>query len=71
MSPSPRNAAAAWLESPLAREREAGPMQRQLHERLKRAILDGTQPADLTLDHLMAKPLPAEWGAQRQLFDHI
>lgn len=38
---------------------------------LQRAILDGTQPADLTLDHLMAKPLPAEWGAQRQLFDHI
>jgi DNA invertase Pin-like site-specific DNA recombinase len=38
---------------------------------LQRAILDGTQPADLTLDHLMAKPLPAEWGAQRQLVDHI
>ncbi len=38
---------------------------------LQRAILDGTQPADLTLDHLMAKPLPADWGAQRQLFDHI
>jgi DNA invertase Pin-like site-specific DNA recombinase len=38
---------------------------------LQRAILDGTQPADLTLDHLMAKLLPAEWGAQRQLFDHI
>jgi DNA invertase Pin-like site-specific DNA recombinase len=38
---------------------------------LQRAILDGTQPADLTLDHLMAKPLPAEWTAQRQLFDHI
>jgi len=38
---------------------------------LQRTILDGTQPADLTLDHLMAKPLPAEWGAQRQLFDHI
>jgi DNA invertase Pin-like site-specific DNA recombinase len=38
---------------------------------LQRAILDGTQPADLTLDHLMARPLPAEWGAQRQLFDHI
>jgi DNA invertase Pin-like site-specific DNA recombinase len=38
---------------------------------LQRAILDGSQPADLTLDHLMAKPLPAEWGAQRQLFDHI
>ena len=38
---------------------------------LQRAILDGTQPADLTLDHLMAKPLPAEWAAQRQLFDHV
>jgi DNA-binding transcriptional regulator YhcF (GntR family) len=32
---------AALLESPLARDRDAGPMQRQLHERLKRAILDG------------------------------
>ncbi|MGQ3128517.1 GntR family transcriptional regulator, partial [Variovorax sp.] len=31
----------ALLEAPLAREREAGSMQRQLHERLKRAILDG------------------------------
>jgi len=38
---------------------------------LQQAILDGTQPADLTLDHLMAKPVPAEWGAQRQLFDHV
>jgi len=32
---------AALLESPLARDRDAGSMQRQLHERLKRAILDG------------------------------
>ncbi|WP_398498171.1 PLP-dependent aminotransferase family protein [Variovorax sp.] len=31
----------ALLEAPLVREREAGSMQRQLHERLKRAILDG------------------------------
>lgn len=38
---------------------------------LQRAILDGTQPADLTLDHLMAKPLPCDWAAQRQLFDHV
>jgi site-specific DNA recombinase len=38
---------------------------------LQQAILDGTQPCDLTLDHLMAKPLPAEWAAQRQLFDHV
>jgi len=35
-------ATAALLESPLARNREAGSMQRQLHERLKRAILDGS-----------------------------
>ncbi len=33
---------AALLESPLARDRDAGSMQRQLHERLKRAILDGS-----------------------------
>jgi GntR family transcriptional regulator/MocR family aminotransferase len=32
---------AALLESPLARDRDADSMQRQLHERLKRAILDG------------------------------
>ena len=38
---------------------------------LQQAILDGTQPTDLTLDHLMAKSLPAEWSAQRQLFDHV
>jgi DNA invertase Pin-like site-specific DNA recombinase len=38
---------------------------------LQDAILKGTQPADLTLDHLTAKPLPIDWTAQRQLFDHI
>ena len=38
---------------------------------LQQAILDGSQPADLTLEHLLAKPLPAAWGAQRQLFDHV
>lgn len=38
---------------------------------LQQAILDGSQPADLTLEHLLAKPLPAEWAAQRQLFDHV
>jgi hypothetical protein len=38
---------------------------------LQDAILKGTQPADLTLDHLMARPLPIDWAAQRQLFDHI
>ncbi|HTM94468.1 MAG TPA: recombinase family protein, partial [Croceibacterium sp.] len=38
---------------------------------LQQAILDGTQPADLTLDHLIAKPLPTDWKAQRQLFHHV
>lgn len=38
---------------------------------LQQAILDGSQPADLSLDHLLAKPLPAEWDAQRQLFEHV
>ena len=42
MSKLPHLDAAALFESPLARNREAGPMQRQLHERLKRAILDGS-----------------------------
>jgi GntR family transcriptional regulator/MocR family aminotransferase len=42
MSNLPHVEAAALFESPLAREREAGSMQRQLHERLKRAILDGS-----------------------------
>ncbi|WP_454908167.1 MocR-like pyridoxine biosynthesis transcription factor PdxR [Variovorax gossypii] len=32
----------ALLESPLVKERDAGSMQRQLHDRLKRAILDGS-----------------------------
>jgi GntR family transcriptional regulator/MocR family aminotransferase len=32
----------ALLESPLDRNRDAGSMQRQLHDRLKRAILDGS-----------------------------
>jgi hypothetical protein len=38
---------------------------------LQLAILEGTQPADLTLDHLLAKPMPASWDAQRKLFDHV
>ena len=38
---------------------------------LQQAILEGTQPADLTLEHLLAKPLPANWSAQRQLFEHV
>jgi DNA invertase Pin-like site-specific DNA recombinase len=37
---------------------------------LQQAILEGTQPADLTLEHLLAKPLPAAWDAQRKLFEH-
>jgi hypothetical protein len=38
---------------------------------LQQSILEGTQPADLTLEHLLAKPLPAAWDAQRKLFDHV
>ena len=38
---------------------------------LQRAILEGTQPADLTLDHLMAQAMPADWAQQRLLFDHV
>ena len=38
---------------------------------LQQAILEGTQPADLNLDHLIAKPIPIDWNAQRQLFDHV
>jgi DNA invertase Pin-like site-specific DNA recombinase len=38
---------------------------------LQKSILEGTQPADLTLEHLLEKPLPAAWTAQRQLFEHI
>lgn len=35
-------AATTLLEAPLVKDREAGSMQRQLHDRLKRAILDGS-----------------------------
>ncbi len=38
---------------------------------LQQAILEGTQPADLTLDHLMAGRIPTDWAAQRQLFNHV
>lgn len=38
---------------------------------LQRAIINGTQPADLTLEHLVSLPLPADWSAQRQLFAHV
>lgn len=38
---------------------------------LQRAILEGTQPTDLTLDHLIGTPLPSDWSAQRQLFHHV
>lgn len=38
---------------------------------LQHAILEGSQPADLTLDHLLSKPLPAGWDAQRKLFQQV
>ena len=38
---------------------------------LQQAILEGSQPSDLALEHLLAKPLPADWDAQRKLFDHV
>ena len=36
------------------------------------AILDGRQPADLTLERIIRKPLPLDWDAQARLygFDH-
>ena len=40
--PSRPSPSSALLDSPLSREPEAGPMQRQLHDRLKRAVLDGS-----------------------------
>ncbi|WP_440532180.1 MocR-like pyridoxine biosynthesis transcription factor PdxR [Variovorax sp. YR566] len=42
MVPRPLPSPTALLESPLVKERDAGSMQRQLHDRLKRAILDGS-----------------------------
>ena len=42
MSNPPDLFASSLLESPLVRTGDAGSMQRQLHERLKRAILDGS-----------------------------
>lgn len=38
---------------------------------LQQAILDGAQPADLSLDHLLSKPLPTDWDAQRKWFAHV
>jgi len=38
---------------------------------LQQEILEGRQPADLTLDDLMAKPLPPDWKTQRALFKHV
>ena len=35
---------------------------------LQDAILTGTQPADLTLEQLIATPIPVDWEAQRSLF---
>jgi DNA invertase Pin-like site-specific DNA recombinase len=35
---------------------------------LQEAILSGTQPADLTLEHLIAQTLPIDWHEQRRLF---
>ncbi|WP_285411213.1 PLP-dependent aminotransferase family protein [Variovorax sp. efr-133-TYG-130] len=42
MVPRPSLSPAALLDTPLAKGREAGSMQRQLYDRLKRAILDGS-----------------------------
>jgi GntR family transcriptional regulator/MocR family aminotransferase len=42
MTDSPDLVTATLLESALVKDRGAGPMQRQLHDRLKRAILDGS-----------------------------
>lgn len=35
---------------------------------LQRAILEGTQPPGLTLQHLMETPIPASWTRQAELF---
>src|SRR5689334_7269382 len=74
MSPPPRNATAtAWLESPLAREREAGPMQRQLHERLKRAILDGglAPGSRLPGSRALAEALSISRNTVTAAFEHL
>ncbi|MGJ7527373.1 PLP-dependent aminotransferase family protein [Variovorax sp. GB1P17] len=42
MTDSPDTATATLLEAALVKDRDAGSMQRQLHDRLKRAILDGS-----------------------------
>ena len=35
---------------------------------IQRAILDGVQPADLTLSRLITGELPLSWAEQRQVF---
>jgi hypothetical protein len=39
-----------------------------LSPRIQAAIIDGTQPVDLTLECLLRSALPLEWQAQEQTF---
>ena len=35
---------------------------------IQRAILEGRQPPDLTLERIIRKPVPLDWGKQERLY---
>ena len=42
-----------------------------LSPRMQQAILDGTQPAELTLKHILRRPIPLDWALQERLYGLI
>jgi len=47
-------------------ERSAG--SRSLLPDIQKRILEGRQPAEMTLDRLLRSRIPTSWAAQRSLF---
>ncbi|MGB3316777.1 MAG: recombinase family protein, partial [Albidovulum sp.] len=39
-----------------------------LSPRIQRAILDGSQPSELTLERIIRRPIPLDWALQEQLY---
>ncbi|MDM0088727.1 MULTISPECIES: PLP-dependent aminotransferase family protein [unclassified Variovorax] len=68
-APSP----AALLEAPLRRERDAGPMQRQLYERLRHAILDGSLAPGSRLpgSRMLAETLAISRNTVSATYEHL
>ena len=73
MVPRPTLSPTALLESSLLRDRGAGSMQHQLHDRLKRAILDGSLVAGSRLpgSRALAEALAVSRNTVTATYEHL